>query len=164
MNTVLLSIFESKSNYNPYIDLQIFNSPQEFYNLLNSYGSIARSFYIQFSIGLDFIFPLIVGIFLIFTGIYIFRKISKKLIWQKIIISLAILFILSDWLENISFIILTMNYPTKLYTLFYIASTLTMIKNILFTTSISLIIIGLIILIVNKLKEGEELDENTDTL
>jgi len=155
MNTVFTHIFESRANNNPYIDLQIFNSPHEFYNLLSSYGSIGRLTYIQLSIGFDFIFPLIFSIFFIFIGIYLFRKISKKIIYQKIIFILAISSFLADWLENIGFIILNINYPTKLFTLFYIASTLTLIKTILYTICISIIIIGIIILIVKKLKKRD---------
>jgi len=152
LNTLFVSLFQSKSNGYPYIDVQIFNSAQEFYYLISSYGPLGRSTYIQFSLGFDFILPLIFWIFFIFAGIYIFRKISNKIIWQKIIFFIPLLCILTDWFENISFMILIMNYPTRLYTLFYIASNLTLVKSILTIIPISIIIIGLIILIVKKLR------------
>ncbi|MCL2157246.1 MAG: hypothetical protein FWH54_04505 [Methanobrevibacter sp.] len=153
MNSGFKLLFKGRSNNNPYIDVQSFNSPQEFYNLIHSYGPIGRLSYIQFSIGFDFIYPLIVSLFLIFAGIKVFRKISKKIIYQKIIFILAIMYFLSECIENISFMILTMNYPSQLYTLFFIASSFTSIKDILFISSFSILLLGIMIVMVGKLKK-----------
>ncbi len=105
-NLVLFPLFHTTNKNNSPLDIQFSYSEEKAYNLLEKYTEKERNEYFVGELTVDFVYPIIYGLFICFL-IY---KLSKKTLLSLF----PLLIIISDYLENIGIVIILKYYPHKL--------------------------------------------------
>ncbi|WEV57437.1 hypothetical protein [Ligilactobacillus acidipiscis] len=102
-----------QTNGIPYLETIPFYNTTKIYHAVKEYGVLGRTIYLQTSVTLDILLPLMTAIFLIILNIYLYKKVhrqnNKK--FSQVIILLGLVTCLSDWLENICMITVLKLYP-----------------------------------------------------
>lgn len=131
-------------------DTSIFYTSQTLYQLAEDYGDEGRDFYITQRFTFDLVFPLVYGLFLLFTiGFLSYRVKDNKF---KYLIYLPILSVLFDYLENITTSITMYRYPSLTPFISSIAGFMTLIKWGILSLSF-LALLYLLTLYVNKARK-----------
>jgi uncharacterized membrane protein len=134
------------------IDMEFAYTQEFVYNTLQAQGEAGRLFYKNLLIRLDFIFPLVNALFFTSIVMFVYKKITNN---KKLLTRLAIfpfMIMLFDYLENIFELILLNNYPTQLATIVKLGSLATSCKILAIGSSTIIIIVGIVIIVINKIK------------
>ena len=150
MNTLFLDFFMSQSNGNMFVETNIFYA-STLADILQSYGEIGRECYIKLSFQYDFIFPLQYSLFFASCSILILKK-YVNIKWQKAFLLIGGVLCLSEWAENILIIVAIVRFP-NIGILAIAAQFMTLLKTALTVFFLIAIIIGIVVLSVNKIKK-----------
>ncbi len=124
-------------------DQSFLYSPQELYQMAETYGQQGRLDYIRARFSFDLIWPLVYAFFLTTSISWVFgRAFQDTSIWQMANI-LPLVGLGFDYLENISTSLVMLRYPTQTAFLAALAPFFTMIKWIFIGGSFGLLLIGL---------------------
>lgn len=125
-------------------DTSLYYTPDDLYNMAESYGETGRQAYIRARFTFDLIFPFVYGFFL--TALI--SWIGNRLIQQTNRLRLINLFpsfgMIFDFLENISTSIVMTQYPSRATVTAYLATVFTFVKWIFVGGSFALLL-GLVI-------------------
>jgi hypothetical protein len=133
------------------IDTSILYSVEDLYSIISGYSREVRLAYIYQRFTFDLIWPLVYGLFIVVTTLYLLIKIKIKRLNYLIYFPLAAVGF--DFLENISVSILMFIYPVRINALALLASIFTTLKWITLSYSFIQIIILLIVLLITKIKK-----------
>lgn len=138
---------------------QTFNyTPDEAYDMLESYGEKGRDYYLfKILLLLDIMIPVIYSLFNAVLLTIIFKKIFVHK-WIDRFIIIALMAGVVDYIENVFEIILVVNYPTRLDIIARVSNILTLTKSLLTGLSYILIICGLVLLCINKIRKEDKVD------
>jgi hypothetical protein len=129
------------------LDWQLNYSVEQVYNLLKSYGSDSREWYILIELTINMIIPFVYAFLFSFSIILIGKKLAAK---EQVIKSLFIVpfaALLADLFENICIILMLINYPYKLFLVAKAANIFTYAKWILIMANMALILAGILIIV-----------------
>ena len=128
------------------LDLKFNYSPQYVYEVFALQGELGRDLYRNMIIKIDLIYPLIDGLFFLSALMLIFKTIITNKQKLYILTILPLFIFVFDILENLSMLIMLSSYPEELHTVAAVANIFTMTKFTAIGSSITLAIVGLIIL------------------
>lgn len=135
------------------LDMKFSYTADEAYSLFDALGADGRSFCLTRISPLDMIYPAAYTMFFIALLAFIIKKIFPKNNKMMVLSLIPIVGGLFDYLENIMVIIMLNNYPTLLTGIVHTANVFTIIKWTSFPVTISLIVIGLVILLIRRNKK-----------
>ena len=133
------------------IDTSILYSVEDLYSIIGGYSRQVRLAYIYQRFTFDLIWPIVYGLFILVTTLYLLIKINLKRLNLLIYFPLAA--VMFDFLENISVSILMFIYPFRINALALLASIFTTLKWITLSYSFIQIIILIVFLIIMKIKK-----------
>jgi hypothetical protein len=133
------------------IDTSILYSVEDLYSIIDGYSRQVRLAYIYQRFTFDLIWPIVYGLFIVVTTLYLLIKINLKRLNRLIYFPLAA--VIFDFLENISVSILMFIYPFRINALAMLASIFTTIKWVTLSYSFIQIIMLLVVLIIIKIKK-----------
>jgi hypothetical protein len=133
------------------IDTSILYSVEDLYSIISGYSRQVRLAYIYQRFTFDLIWPIVYGLFIVVTTLYLLIKINLKRLSSLIYFPLAA--VIFDFSENISVSILMFIYPFRINALALLASIFTTIKWITLSYSFIQIIILIVFLIIMKIKK-----------
>jgi hypothetical protein len=125
-------------------------SPDEAYGVLERFGEAGRNYNLKVIIPVDFIFPLSYGLFYFIMLTLLFKPLLAGKSW--LIGLVGVLACFTDWVENIFIMFLLLNYPQRLDGVASMASNLTLAKGMLIMLSMLLVLVGLVLLGVRKIR------------
>jgi len=147
----ILTIYFPQSTSAISLDDPIFYTPEQIYNILESWGENQRTIELWFHLTWDFILPIsMLFIFAIVISWLYQRAFNPESKYQNL--NLIAFVIILDLLENIFLAILIINYPYQLIIIAWIKSIITITKYIAIIPIVLIILIGLIIAGKNKFK------------
>lgn len=129
------------------IDLTLGFNPQKTLMMVSEYGDEARSFYATAEMTTDLVYPIVYAFLFGIILTLLFRKGSYT--WVSILPFCCLLF---DYLENINIVILLLTFPRQSVTIATICEIFKLMKWITFGSVIMLIIIGLVFVLINRIK------------
>lgn len=130
------------------IDLTLGFNPQKTLTMVREYGDEARSYFATTEMTTDLVYPIVYAFLFGIVLTLLYRKSSYA--WVSIIPFICLLF---DYLENINIIILLRSYPQQSATVATICEIIKLMKWITFGSVIILIIIGLVSLLINRVRQ-----------
>lgn len=138
------------------LDMSFNYSPEWVYTTLSNYGEAGRRSYLVMSLGFDYIFPVIYGLFFSLSLIGLLKQVvPARTSWQKLGL-VALLGALADLLENLAILGLLLAYPQKLEVVATIANIFTLAKDFLLG-AVGLALLGLLAAFwYKKLKQPKE--------
>lgn len=126
-------------------------SAEKIYDYLNDLGAEGRKTYVEFLLIVDMIFPVAYStLFFLIFSFFLQRMVQKESKLNLIGFSPFIIGAL-DILQNILFIVMSLNHPQKINTAANMASIITAIKVILTDLVLMLLLAVIIIFIIQKL-------------
>ena len=149
MNTLFPDYFMTQSNGNPFVETNFFYATK-LEDILRSYGETGRACYIRLSLSYDFILPLQYSLFFASCSILLLKKRTGVKL-QRTLLLIGGVLCLSDWLENTFIITAIIRFP-NLGVLPVFAQTMTFLKTGLTFFFIAAIIVGIAVLLVNKIR------------
>jgi len=147
----ILSVYFPESMSTVSLDDPVFYTPEEIYNILETWGENQRNLELWFHITWDFLLPISVFFILGISISWLYqRAIKPESKWQKLnLIAFAVVF---DLFENLFLVILIINYPNHLIIIAWIKSIVTISKYLLIIPIALIILIGIIKAGKNKFK------------
>ena len=135
------------------LDFEMGYTHAEAHEMLTSLGTEGRTFYLTRIVPLDFPFPL--ACMLMFTGwIALLIKQIKPKNWNKYLLFIPVLAMMSDWLENAGIITLLKSYPDLSERAVSYTSILGMIKLMLLSGNIVITVILIVVLILSLIRRN----------
>jgi hypothetical protein len=132
-------------------DLSFYYSADELYRMAESYGQAGRDAYIRARFTFDLVWPGVYTLFLITSVSWIYARAFPqdfKFWWVNLLPLLGMVF---DYLENISTSLVMFRYPHQTPLVDFLAPIFTMLKWVLITGSFFILVVGVIILIIQKI-------------
>jgi hypothetical protein len=129
IHTVSNSYFLLQTNGTIWLEMKMFYSPNDLYDMIGAYGQHGRAFYIQSSLLIDFVFPMQYSIFFMSLSHFLLKKILFKSVFTETVFYLGIALCLSDWLENVFLILAVQFYPKEITPLARLANVMTLLKK-----------------------------------
>ena len=130
----------------PSIDTNFSFNPNLIYNILDGYAESGRQFYLFQRWTFDFVWPMVYGFPIFFTLKLWLGHFKNPFI--QLIIFLPLFAMSFDYLENITFSIMILLYPTELIVLAYLGVGISLLKWLTLSIALmSVIIVGLVVLI-----------------
>lgn len=139
-----VSFQASQMGLSPSIDTNFSFDPNVIYVILAGYGESGRAFYLLQRWTFDFIWPMVYGFPIFFTLRLWLGKLDSSMV--KLFIYLPLMAMLLDYLENITFSVIILLFPTEWMILAYLGVLLSLLKWI--TLSVSLISVSVLSLVV----------------
>ena len=134
-------------------DTSFFYSADDLYEMAEAYGEAGRNAYIRARFTFDVIWPLVYTLFLATTISWAFRKtLGPQSGWRKLNLA-PLLGALFDYLENISAALVMYRYPLQTPVVDSLASVFTMLKWIFISGSFILLLIGIVLVVWNWVRE-----------
>lgn len=132
------------------LDFKFGYSTADAHNMITALGKQGRAFYLTKIIPIDFPFPLAYMLF--YAGwIALLVKHVAPSGAAKLLLTLPLLAMLSDWIENVGIIFILKQYPDIADKAAALASASGILKSLFTQGSIIAIIVLLVILIINKI-------------
>jgi hypothetical protein len=126
------------------IDLQLWYTPEQVYQMIAAYGEQGRAFYIAFELIADTAYPFIYGgLFALLTTYLLRRGLPPESSMQKLHLVPAAV-VVADFMENLGIVIMLAAYPAELTAVAYFAATFTLLKWALFGATIVVTLFGLV--------------------
>lgn len=134
------------------LDFSFGYSVSRAYDILMRMGVEGRSYYLTYILPMDFIFPILGGLFYFMVISFLLKLIPIKYdtYYNLILIPLAGTF--CDITENLCIILMLLNYPGKLSMLCNFSSTFTICKFVFTSLSMVTIAVLIIIYVIKKMK------------
>lgn len=95
----------------PILDMKPSFSSAETYQRLESFGEIGRELYMRTMLTVDIVFPISVFIFLFLLSRYTAQRLQMKPLYGRALRSLPFIYIILDFLENLTVATLLSSYP-----------------------------------------------------
>lgn len=135
-------------------DMSFFYTPQELYEMADSYGEQGRSAYIRARFSFDLVWPIVYTLFLSTAVSWIFsQSFSPESRWRWANLT-PVLGMVFDYLENISTSYVMYRYPAPTILIAWLAPLFTMIKWIFVSGSFMLLILGVMIIIFERIRKA----------
>ena len=136
---------------NPSIDTNFSFDPQNIYRILEGYGENGRQFYLFQRWTFDFVWPMVYGFPIFFTLKLWLGHFKNPFI--QLFIFLPLFAMSFDYLENITFSIMILLYPTESIVFAYLGVGISLFKWITLSIALmSVIFVGLVVLILTILR------------
>lgn len=132
-------------------DTSFFYTKEELYSIAESYGEEGRTFYIHQRFTFDFVWPIAYGLFLAAGLAYVTKKSNSTWVRRSYLLPIIAVFI--DYLENMMTATVMHRYPEETILLGDLAGYMTSLKWITLTLSFLLLIIGIYLFTIRKIKE-----------
>lgn len=132
-------------------DTSFYYTKEELFSMAESYGEEGRAFYINQRLTFDFVWPIAYGLFLA-AGLAYFTK-ALTSFWAKKSYLLPIVAVFIDYLENMMTATVMHRYPEETLLLGNLAGYMTSLKWLTLTGSFLLLIIGIYLFTIQKIKE-----------
>ena len=119
-------------------------SPESAYRMISAYGSQGIRYHLMLTVA-DIFFPPVLTWFLWIAMAYFYLPffLSKSLIrWLSV---LPIIYLASDYLENVGIASMLLSFPTKVAGMARLANFMFTVKNLSSNVSIAVILIGLVL-------------------
>jgi hypothetical protein len=130
----------------PSIDTNFSFNPNLIYNILDGYAESGRQFYLFQRWTFDFVWPMVYGFPIFFTLKLWLGHFKNPFI--QLFIFLPLIAMSFDYLENITFSIMILLYPTELIVLAYLGVGISLLKWLTLSIALmSVIIVGFVVLI-----------------
>jgi hypothetical protein len=126
------------------LDNEFSYTPEKAFQMISSYGTDGRPFYLITTLTADLLYPLIYALLLSLAMIYFFRKTFSQDSPVQGVFYLPIAAMVADYLENICLVILLASFPQWLEGLAQAANIFTGLKWGLLLASILIVIFGLV--------------------
>ena len=117
-------------------------TPAQAFEVMTAYGEAGRRAYAFLLLTSDLVFPFLYGSFLFLSIRGASRRAAIPMLWANRLAGFGIAATCSDWLENISFLILMRTYPGQSIAIGKLASLFTVTKFLF--SGISLIILAVL--------------------
>lgn len=117
-------------------------SPESAYEMISAYGGQGVRYYMLFTVA-DTFFPLTLTFFLLLATIYFYRPFFQTHPLTRGLAALPIVYLASDYLENVSIITMLLNFPTRMPGMARLAHLAFTSKNISSNLAVVVILIGL---------------------
>lgn len=135
-------------------DTSFYYTPEQLFELAETYGEDGRQAYVQARFSFDLVFPMVYGLFLVTTiswlggGVFVPGSLWRSL---NLVPVVAVIF---DLLENTFTSMVMLGYPEKHFTIAQLASVFTGLKWVFVYGSFFVLIIIFVIWIYKKLTHG----------
>lgn len=130
------------------LDMQLFYSAEDAYQLFNDLSEEGRAFYKNFIALQDFVFPVLYTFFFTTLNTFFLSKLFSSSKTIKTLSLLPILGGLCDYIENILILFMISLFPKELIIVANISSIFTFVKFIIFIYNIALVLIASIMLFI----------------
>ena len=136
------------------IDTMYAYTPDQVYEKIPVYGDEGRPFYALTEFTIDLVYPVLYNLFLILTMTLVFRQAfpGNSALHRLCFLPLAVW--ISDYAENTCIVILLLSYPQRLDALAWVSSFFSTTKWSLGVASLALIVIGLVVWWVKRIRVG----------
>jgi hypothetical protein len=134
----------SQMGLTPSIDTNFSFDPNNIYNILTGYGEAGRQFYLFQRWTFDLVWPMVYGFPIFFTLRRWLRKANSS--WINFFIYLPLVAMMLDYLENITFSVIILLYPTEWIGLAYLGVLMSLLKWI--TLGVSLMAVTFLAVVV----------------
>lgn len=133
-------------------DMSFYYTPDDLYQMADTYGEEGREAYIRARFSFDLIWPLVYALFLSTAISWLYQKaFAQDSAWQRANL-VPVLGALLDYLENISASLVMVRYPSPTAVLDMVASIFTMLKWILVVGGFALLLIGVTVGVIKWVK------------
>lgn len=141
-----VSFQASQMGLTPSIDTNFSFDPTMIYSIFTGYGESGRAFYLFQRWTFDFVWPMVYGFPIFFTLRLWLGKVNSSLI--KLFIYLPLVAMLLDYLENITFSVIVLLYPSQWMVLAYLGVLISLLKWISLGVSLmSVSVLSVVVLI-----------------
>lgn len=142
------------------VDLKLFYTPDEVYQIAEAYGEDGRSLYVKARLTFDVIWPFVYAFFLSTAISYIVQRVLDEDSWWQFSNLVPLCGLLFDYMENISITVVMLKYPIRLTWLAGMTAIFTGLKWILISFGCVLLVFGLFVwkIIHNNTQENQEIN------
>jgi hypothetical protein len=123
-------------------DLPFSYSTEQIYKIFKSYGSQGREWNTLMQFTIYAVYPLANAILISLLILVVYGRLAVKESFIKVLFMIPAVALLADYIENMSLVLMLVNYPYKLEMVSRLANVCTQAKWILLLMSITLTIIG----------------------
>ncbi|MEW5986985.1 MAG: hypothetical protein AB1791_10165 [Chloroflexota bacterium] len=134
------------------IDLLFTYTPEQVFGMVAAYGEAGRRLYAWVEVTADLVYPIVYSLFFSLLITYLFRRasISEKLTrWAGFVPLTGALF---DYAENIGIVTMLLSFPAQPAAVALLSSIFTTIKWLLAGASLVLVLAGLVLLLISRLR------------
>jgi hypothetical protein len=117
-------------------------SPESAYNMISAYGIQGIKYHLVIAIA-DMFFPLVLTFFLLLTIAYFYKPFFRSQPLTRWLIALPIIYLVSDYLENVGIVTMLLSFPIRLAGMARFANFMFMSKHVSSNATIVVIFIGL---------------------
>lgn len=130
------------------VDLQFFYTPDKAYGMIEAYGEYTRTFYRNFELTVDIIYPIVYTLFFSLLITWLFKKGFAESSPMQRLNTMPFGAWLFDLLENVGIVSMISVYPARPAALAWATTAFTMLKWLFAGASMLLALIGLLKLLV----------------
>lgn len=116
-------------------------TPVRAYTLIAHYGVAGRHYYYCILLA-DCFFPPIFGVFALLGIVWALSQLAPQRHWAYALVYVPLIYILSDWAENIGIMTMLLDYPHELYTVATVTNSVRGIKSALAESALTLALGG----------------------
>jgi hypothetical protein len=117
-------------------------SPEAAYMMISAYGSQGIKYHLMLAAA-DVLFPPTLAFFLLLAITYFYRRFFRSLPLVRWFAALPVLYLVSDYLENVGIVTILLSFPAHLPGMARLANFMFMSKNLFSTVSIVVVLVGL---------------------
>ncbi|SDX76258.1 hypothetical protein SAMN05518855_1020131 [Paenibacillus sp. CF384] len=135
------------------LDLRLSYSADKAYAIIGAYSDAGRSFYVTFTLAADYIYPIVYSLCFSLLTTVIYRRAFAPKSWLHQLPLLIYITLLLDYLENACILTMLTNYPDRITFIAQAGSLFTTLKWTMAAISILLLLFGIVMLIVKRLRK-----------
>jgi hypothetical protein len=117
-------------------------SPELAYDMISAYGSQGIKYHLMLAVA-DVFFPPTLAFFLLLAITYFYRPFFQSQPLTRWLTVLPIVYLISDYLENIGIVAMLLSFPTRTPSMARLANFMFMSKNLSSMITIVIILVGL---------------------
>ena len=117
-------------------------SPEAAYDMISAYGSQGIKYHLMLAVA-DVFFPPTLAFFLLLAITYFYAPFFQSRPLTRWLIVLPIVYLASDYLENVGIVTMLLSFPTRMSGMARLANFMFMSKNLSSTIAIVVILVGL---------------------
>lgn len=122
-------------------------SPEAAYRMISAYGSQGIKYHLMLAAA-DVLFPPTLAFFLLLAVTCFYRPFFRSLSLVRWLAALPVLYLVSDYLENIGIVTMLLSFPARLPGMARLANLMFMSKNLFSTVCIVVVLVGLALQII----------------
>ncbi|WP_143111726.1 hypothetical protein [Paenibacillus sp. BC26] len=135
------------------LDLRLSYSVDKAYAIIGAYSDAGRAFYVTFTLTADFIYPIVYSLFFALLTTVIYRRAFAPKSWAHQLPLLIYITLLLDYLENACIVTMLTQYPDQITFIAKASSLFTTLKWMMAAISVLLLLLGVVMLIVKRLRK-----------